>query len=444
MSLIADALNKLKKEREELSDDRISAPPSLRNAIVNSEKYKEFVKRTEMRDAEGKTPNIKGFVAVSIILVAIIIITVYSFLKSENNSLVKKAGIANQPAASAVAGQVESLGKPYTGKPYVKPAEEQAAVSKEQTVNVKTNIIKNEPDVVKKQPVKEENVSTNVYEGRDIMFNTFSEPESLEKDYKSKSKNPNTKNTSSSSFFLYDSTNNVQENNTAEKAAVSKENNGNISKKSNENSAVNYSGITINEKVKVTDNKKLSKTDSLMYSQYIKDAQKCEQDKQYGCAIDNYKKAYLIKNDENLSAVISLLYLKEGNASLSFQNVVISGMTNPVLIKTIALNMVKNKDYNDCRKLLQYANTLDKSSHILFANGYYNYDMKNYSDAVKYFVEASEDNKNDGLSLLYAGYAYKKLDNKDSAVKMFQKVLNIAGVQQDIKNAALKNLNEIN
>lgn len=197
--------------------------------------------------------------------------------------------------------------------------------------------------------------------------------------------------------------------------------------------------IENNSNVSVT----LSKNDSSMYRQYISDAQKCEQDSKYSCAIENYKKAYLIKNDENLSAVISLLYIKEGNSNLSFQNVVTSGMTNPALIKVIALLMTKNKDYNDCRKLLQYANTLDKSNHILFANGYYYYDMKNYEDAVKYFVEASEDNKNDALSYLYAGYAYKRLNNKEKASQMFQNVLNIAGVQEDIKNTAEKNLRNI-
>lgn len=438
MSLIADALNKLKKEREELGDDRISAPPSLRNAIVNNEKYKEFVKRTEMRDSEGKTPNIKGFIAVSIILVTIIIVTVYAFIKKENNSLVAQAGIVSQPAG---AGQVESLGKPYTGKPYVKPVEEVKSVSQQpQAVNINKNNVPKDIKAVQNQSAQKENVSTSEYSNKDIMFYVVTDTDNMDKN-NSVERQKKDKESYNDTFF-FDSNNNVQEKKDISRESLSNEKAGNVNKTNNENKAVS-SSVILKDEYKSADNIKLSKSDSLLYQKYITDGQKCEQDNQYGCAIDNYKKAYLIKNDENVSAVISLLYIKEGNANLSFQNVVTSGMTNPALIKSIALYMIKNKNYNECRKLLQYANTLDKSNHILFANGYYNYDMKNYGDAVKYFVEASEDNKNDGLSLLYAGYAYKKLDNKESAVKMFQKILNIAGVQQDIKNAALKNIKEL-
>ena len=47
MSLITDTLNKMKKEQgSEENEDKMMAPPALRNAVVNTKKYQEFVKKT--------------------------------------------------------------------------------------------------------------------------------------------------------------------------------------------------------------------------------------------------------------------------------------------------------------------------------------------------------------------------------------------------------------
>ena len=61
-------------------DDEVLAPPALRNAIVNTKKYKEFVKNAELRDINGNKAPLKGFVLFSILLVAVIAVTAIVFL----------------------------------------------------------------------------------------------------------------------------------------------------------------------------------------------------------------------------------------------------------------------------------------------------------------------------------------------------------------------------
>ena len=103
MSLITETLKKMKKENspENNRDDEVLAPPALRNAIVNTKKYKEFVKSAELRDINGNKAPLKGFVLFSILLVAIIVVSAIVFLNKEDNSMIKQAGIVSQEGNSA-------------------------------------------------------------------------------------------------------------------------------------------------------------------------------------------------------------------------------------------------------------------------------------------------------------------------------------------------------
>ena len=87
MSLITETLKKMKKENspENNRDDEVLAPPALRNAIVNTKKYKEFVKSAELRDINGNKAPLKGFVLFSILLVAIIVVSAIVFLSPVND-----------------------------------------------------------------------------------------------------------------------------------------------------------------------------------------------------------------------------------------------------------------------------------------------------------------------------------------------------------------------
>ena len=118
MSLITDTLNKMKKEQgSEENDDKMMAPPALRNAVVNTKKYQEFVKNAEIKDVNGNKAPLKGFIVVSIILVAVIGAATAYFLNKEDDTLIKQAGIVsnNQQSAQPVnnGSTIKSLGKPY-------------------------------------------------------------------------------------------------------------------------------------------------------------------------------------------------------------------------------------------------------------------------------------------------------------------------------------------
>lgn len=118
MSLITDTLNKMKKEQgSEENDEKMMAPPALRNAVINTKKYQEFVKNAEIKDINGNKAPLKGFVTVSVVLFAVIVAALIYFLNKEDNTLIKHAGIVsnNQQSAQAVnsSNNVKSLGKPY-------------------------------------------------------------------------------------------------------------------------------------------------------------------------------------------------------------------------------------------------------------------------------------------------------------------------------------------
>ena len=122
MSLITETLKKMKKENspENNRDDEVLAPPALRNAIVNTKKYKEFVKNAELRDINGNKAPLKGFVLFSILLIAIIGISAVVFLNKEDNSMIQQAGIVSQEGNSnaqvnnnkAAATPIPSHGRP--------------------------------------------------------------------------------------------------------------------------------------------------------------------------------------------------------------------------------------------------------------------------------------------------------------------------------------------
>ena len=78
---------------------------------------KNLLKNAEIKDINGHKAPLKGFVVVSIVLVAVIIAATLYFINQEDDTLIKQAGIVsnNQQSAQAVnnSSNVNSLGKPY-------------------------------------------------------------------------------------------------------------------------------------------------------------------------------------------------------------------------------------------------------------------------------------------------------------------------------------------
>ena len=110
LSSIEDSLKKLKEKNiEKNKEHNDSIPPSLKDAIVNSEKFNEFIKNNEIKDMKtGKKANVKGFIIVNSILVVIVILTVLYFLNYEKERLIGEARIAQEQQAN-----IPSNGRPY-------------------------------------------------------------------------------------------------------------------------------------------------------------------------------------------------------------------------------------------------------------------------------------------------------------------------------------------
>lgn len=154
MSSIDDTLKKLKvkhddKQKEHNEHDHI--PESLKGAIVNSEKFNEFIKKSEIRDIKtGKKANVKGFILVNAVLVVIVILTVIYFLKNENERLIGEAKI------STAQSNIPSNGRPYDPNykgPINTPTNN--TVANEETKS--TNNIANSKNMVGPAENKEEN-----------------------------------------------------------------------------------------------------------------------------------------------------------------------------------------------------------------------------------------------------------------------------------------------
>ena len=53
LSLPALHIIKRKEQGSEENDEKMMAPPALRNAVINTKKYQEFVKNAEIKDING-------------------------------------------------------------------------------------------------------------------------------------------------------------------------------------------------------------------------------------------------------------------------------------------------------------------------------------------------------------------------------------------------------
>ena len=95
-----------------------------------------------------------------------------------------------------------------------------------------------------------------------------------------------------------------------------------------------------------------------------------------------------------------------------------------------------SKYFLEGNKLLQYANTLEKSSYILFANGYYSQSQEQYDAAVKYYKDAMTANPADVSSAYYAALCYEEQGKNGEAVEMYQYILSNSSSPDNMKKQA--------
>ena len=520
MSLITDTLNKMKKEQgSEENDDKMMAPPALRNAVINTKKYQEFVKNAEIKDINGHKAPLKGFVVVSIVLVAVIIAATLYFINQEDDTLIQQAGIVsnNQQSAQAVknSSNVNSLGKPYNpnaqgGQKAQSSSNAQAAAAKpaqaqtQPVVNKGTSAqplnnmqarqtqaqMSSMPDSSKSVNSKKDNSNAQMQQGPvDIipanqLFIVTPQAvpvnnQPVEKPVQKPAQNDNAAPVE----------NNMQNNKPAvEKQNVSsKEQAGSESKKSfteisqedlkkaneytqkqvdeekaravknaqaiqenysvknqnpalSKNSANDYTNKTEIAEVKAIKTKDpvgtVSASTISLYNQYVTTGNKAKNEGSYERAIEYYTNALALNKNDVLSANIANMYLELKNPNMAFQVVVRNGMTDAKLISALAVRMINSKYFLEGNKLLQYANTLEKSSYILFANGYYSQSQEQYDAAVKYYKDAITANPADVSSAYYAALCYEEQGKNSEAVEMYQYILSNSSSPDNMKKQA--------
>ena len=513
MSLITDTLNKMKKEQgSEENDEKMMAPPALRNAVINTKKYQEFVKNAEIKDINGNKAPLKGFVTVSVVLFAVIVAALIYFLNKEDNTLIKHAGIVsnNQQSAQAVnsSNNVKSLGKPYnpdlqnnqqkqtavSADINKKPAPDQNMQGNNNTDTQPFNDMQGRqtqaqmvsmPDSHQESNVKKENTKTqvkqdpvNIIPANQLFIVTpQSAPVNNEITEKPAQSNlspaVNTKQNNKPAAEKQ----NISSNDKAENgskvnfAEISQEN----IKKANEytqkqvdeekaraeknaqaiqeNYAVNNQNSSLNkssikdyaDKIEIAEVKAIKTKDPSgtvsastisLYNQYVTTGNKAKNEGQYERAIEYYTNALALNKNDVLSANIANMYLELKNPNMAFQVVVRNGMTDAKLISSLAVRMVNSKYFLESSKLLQYANTLEKSSYILFANGYYSQSQGQYDAAVQFYKDAMAVNPADVSSAYYAALCFEELGKNSDAVEMYKYIINNSSSPENMKKQA--------
>lgn len=513
MSLITDTLNKMKKEQgSEENDEKMMAPPALRNAVVNTKKYQEFVKNAEIKDVNGNKAPLKGFVVVSIILVAVIGAATVYFLNKEDDTLIKQAGIISnnqQPAQTVNSGNtVKSLGKPYnsdvqnnqqkqtavSADTNKKPAQDQnQAVEKsvnaqllnnmqaKQTQSSMASVLDSRQDTgIKKEASRTETKQgpVDIIPANQLFVVT---PQTAPVNSQPVEQ-PAQKNTAAPVK------NNVQNNKPAaeKKDDVSKNQPvsspvgaGEVSqeelKKANEytqkqveeekaralknaqaiqanyaeqsqNSLPNKSSVKdYTDKTEIAEVKAIKTKDPVgtvsastisLYNQYVTTGNKAKNEGSYEKAIEYYTNALALNKNDVLSANIANMYLELKNPNMAFQVVVKNGMTDAKLISSLAVRMVNSKYFLESSKLLQYANTLEKSSYILFANGYYEQSQGQYDAAVQFYKDAMAVNPADVSSAYYAALCFEEQGKNSDAVEMYKYIINSSASPDNMKKQA--------
>ncbi len=208
----------------------------------------------------------------------------------------------------------------------------------------------------------------------------------------------------------------------------------------NKSSVKDYTGKTEIAEVKAIKTKDpvgtVSASTISLYNQYITTGNKAKNEGSYEKAIEYYTNALALNKNDVLSANIANMYLELKNPNMAFQVVVKNGMTDAKLISSLAVRMINSKYFLESSKLLQYANTLEKSSYILFANGYYEQSQGRYDAAVQFYKDAMAVNPADVSSAYYAALCFEEQGKNSDAVEMYKYIINSRASPENMKKQA--------
>ena len=179
-----------------------------------------------------------------------------------------------------------------------------------------------------------------------------------------------------------------------------------------------------------------------LYNQYIATGNKAKNAGQYQRAIEYYVNALALKKSDELSANIALMYLKLKNPNMAFQVSVTNGMKDTKLLSQLAVLMIQSKYYLEAGKIIQYANTFNISSDVLFASGYLNQSQNQLENALKFYEDSVALDGNI-QSAYYAGNIYENKGMKDDAKRMYNVIISSENAPKNIKNQATQKLKNL-
>lgn len=493
MSLITDTLNKMKKEPDGNDNDKMMVPPALRNAVVDAKKYKDFIKNAEIKDINGHKAPLKGFVVVSIILVTVIGVATFFYLKKESSIVNKQTGIVasiaeNDSNQTAQMGQNEQAGQNSqnnqidsnqqntnnnTQKQNISIIPESGGTMS-QTATNNNNQVASKQGATKQNNLKQDNLQqgpVNIIPANQLfvishdsvtttedLSNKNINNEVLKDNSKNQKQESNNKLPVDNNAKMQEDYNTIKNNNINNSKVengssnTEKQNNTNMQGDANQQNGASSKQMSYVQNGNIVEVKAIKSKEPVgsvsastlsLYNQYVATGNKSKSEGNYERAIEYYTNALALNKNDILSANIASMYLELKNPNMTFQVVVKNGMVDAELISALIIRMVDNKYYLESKKLLQYANTLDKSSYTLFANGYYQQSQKKYDDAIKYYKDSMQSNSADISSAYYAALCYEEQGKNKEATDMYKYILNNGASPTNMKNIAQNKIKKL-
>ena len=128
---------------------------------------------------------------------------------------------------------------------------------------------------------------------------------------------------------------------------------------------------------------------------------------------------------------------------MAFQVSVTNGIKDTKLLSQLAIVMIQQKYFLEANKLIQYANTFQRSADVLLATGYLNQAQNKLDDALKYYNEALTIDVTNVNAAYYAGMCYELQGKNEDAKKMYEKIVNSSNADSKMKAQAQKKLSSL-
>ncbi len=122
--------------------------------------------------------------------------------------------------------------------------------------------------------------------------------------------------------------------------------------------------------------------------------------KDYKSALDYYTKAYEMRGEQPVAGNIATLYLAAGEPGKAVKTVKETGLRNITTVSRLIIEMVNKNFIYEANELIKYSRVLNDNGELAYAEGYYHHNNRSYQKAMIAFNRAR------GLNPSEAVYAY--------------------------------------